>query len=228
MAKRSISSRVAAGDRFGRWVVLSTGGVDVYDGRQRQRWLCRCACGVEREVAEQSLTSGRTRSCGCLQRETSSARHSTHGENKGGRRSTEANTWHGMLSRCYNPNDKRFKDYGGRGIEVCDRWRISLAAFLEDMGRRPSPRHSLDRRNNDGPYSPDNCRWAIPHQQMTNRRCTRVVRYRNADVPLATLAKRFDIPANTLRARILSGWSVDEAVSLPVRPKAPNGSGRRR
>ena len=99
-----------------------------------------------------------------------------HGECKGGQISAEYVVWAAMMRRCYNPNCKDYPTYGGRGVSVCDRWRfgengkVAAACFIEDMGRRPSPRHSLDRTDNDGIYEPSNCRWATASQQAYNRR----------------------------------------------------------
>jgi hypothetical protein len=120
-----------------------------------------------------------------------------------------------MLARCYNPKNPRYADYGGRGITVCDAWRHDFSAFLADMGRRPSKEHSLDRIDNDKGYSPDNCRWALPAEQMTNLRGTLMI----GGMPLARLAHLRGIPVNTLRLRIVKGWSVYDALSRPVRPK---------
>jgi hypothetical protein len=94
----------------------------------------------------------------------------SHGESRGRRRSPEFTAWHGMKQRCYNPNNAKFKDYGGRGIRVCDRWKNSLENFLIDMGRRPSAEHSLDRIDVNGDYCPKNCRWATRSRQASNKR----------------------------------------------------------
>jgi hypothetical protein len=152
------------GLRFGRVVVLARAGrVGV---RRDARWRCRCDCGTETVIRADRLRDGTTRSCGCL--------HRPHGEAHGRGvlpGTVEYRTWEDMITRCTNPRTKGWPHYGGRGITVCDRWRDRFAAFLADMGRRPSPAHSLDRfPNNDGNYEPGNCRWATWSEQMRNRR----------------------------------------------------------
>lgn len=155
------------GQRVGRWLVLERGESDRHG---KARWMCRCDCGRSALVAASSLRSGQSRSCGCLRREVVSAARTTHGHTRGGRETAEFRAWRSMLERCYSPRYKQYRDYGGRGITVCARWRASFQAFLDDMGLKPSPGLSLDRRNNDGPYSPDNCRWATATEQRANRR----------------------------------------------------------
>lgn len=212
---------VVVGARYGRWLVTSQ--VDLERIRQSQsgkrRWMCQCECGTERAVLEASLKNGTSRSCGCLQIESSVDRHIRHGETLGGRKTVEYKAWQAMLDRCRNAKNSRYDQYGGRGIDVCARWE-KFECFLADMGRRPSAKHSLDRVDNDAGYDADNCRWAIPHEQMTNRSVTRFVQVDGQNVPLATLAKQHGVPANTLRFRILKGWSLQDALTKPVRPKA--------
>ena len=127
---------------------------------------CRCICGALIDVAAHRLTAGITRSCGCLHRERLVSRNRRHD----GWGTPEYRIWQAMKQRCSEPQQDNWKYYGGRGIAVCDRWLDSFTAFLADMGRRPSSKHSIDRINNDGHYTPQNCRWATAIEQRANRR----------------------------------------------------------
>lgn len=130
-------------------------------------WECICACGVKKAFHANHLLRGRTKSCGCLRREVSKAKATTHGRSK----TLAHGRWAAMHERCRAPNSYAFKWYGARGIKVCKRWSGShgFANFLADMGERPDG-YSLDRIDNDGDYEPGNCRWATPTEQVANRR----------------------------------------------------------
>jgi hypothetical protein len=230
MATSSLSP-VCVGDKFGRWTVISQSEPRIYRDKTKKTasvhimWSCICECGVSSAVSEMNLKNSKSTSCGCYTREASRRSNTKHGESR--RRSPEYNAWQTMRDRCLNPRNKRFAKYGGRGITICDRWLESYTNFLEDMGRRPSAKHSLDRENNDKGYDKDNCRWTTSDVQMTNRSVTRYVDTPDGRIPLATLAKKHGIPANALRFRILKGWALDAALSTPVRDKNPNGRGRK-
>lgn len=149
------------GQRFGRLSVISFSHIDGCS-----HWKCVCDCNSECVVSIGSLRNGNTQSCGCLQRDRMSAAAKKHGMSK----TPIYRSWSGMFTRCYNKNNPKYEEYGGRGIYVCDRWHKSFENFYEDMGPRPEG-CTLDRYpDNDGPYAPSNCRWATLSEQKINQR----------------------------------------------------------
>lgn len=154
------------GQRFGRLMVISKTTSNKY---RQSMWLCRCDCGTEKTILGLSLKHGKTTSCGCRNREVASERFTTHGHTRGGR-TLEYQSWLAMIRRCNNPNEAIYHYYGGRGIKVCERWVNSYENFLEDMGKRPSKNHSLERIDVDGDYEPSNCKWATRTEQALNKR----------------------------------------------------------
>ena len=151
------------GQVFGRLTVMERYG----SSEGRVNWLCRCACGALHEAVSNALTSGHTKSCGCWRDERNRATPVVHGHSlRASGKSPTYYSWQAMLLRCNNPISKSYKDYGGRGITICERW-LKFENFLADMGVRP-PERTLDRRKVNGNYEPDNCRWATRKEQAMN------------------------------------------------------------
>lgn len=125
-----------------------------------------------------------------------------------------------MRQRCLNPSAKSFPGYGGRGIKICDRWLESFENFLADMGPRPSAKHSLDRQDNDGDYTPDNCRWATAREQILNRRNSRLVEYKGETRPLTEWCKLTGVSYSAAIQRLDNGWPVEDVFGVPVRDTA--------
>lgn len=149
------------GKRFGHLSVVAF-AYSIKTGKgARRMWKCRCDCGIITFISAANLTSGNSTACGCTRLEKSQ----THKMSK----TIEYRVWIDMHARCGNPKHKRFADWGGRGIKVSDRWN-SFENFFADMGRRPSAKHSIDRRLNNGNYELENCRWATRSQQQQNKR----------------------------------------------------------
>lgn len=201
------------GKRFG---ILSV----KYKERRNDRyeWLCVCDCGKQVYYSTGFLKDGKRTSCGC------------DGPRHGLSRTPEHNIWAGILARCRNPHIKHYKHYGGRGISVCERWRSSFLAFLDDMGHRPSPAHSIDRIDVNGDYEPQNCRWATSLEQGVNRRQTRMIKVGDSYVPLVSAVRDAGsvVHHETVWIRIKTGWPVDKALTTPKIHESPNSKARRK
>ena len=181
------------GQRFGRLVVLHRAP----NRKKRVFWTCRCDCGKKKRILAQSLRQKRTVSCGCHRAEGARKRRKTHGATK----TPEYATWRHILSRCNNPNTAYYDCYGGRGIAVCERW-TTFENFRSDMGPKPSEKHSIDRIDPDGDYSPDNCRWASPEVQQGNRRFCYRIHHNGKVFSLAALAREVGAERGKLHSRI--------------------------
>ena len=158
------------GQKFDRLIVIRTFG----HRKKKVIWLCKCQCGRYSHAQTSDLTSGKHRSCGCLHIDTITKHGATSYKERV--KLLEYHSWQTMKDRCLNPNSTGFNRYGGRGIKICTRWIDSFTNFLEDLGLRPTPKHTLDRKDNNGNYSPDNCRWITRKEQAQNRAITELVK----------------------------------------------------
>lgn len=199
------------GKRFGRLKVIRRNGSSEH---KRALWLCRCDCGNEITVIGNSLTVGRVNSCGCLRKELNAEKWTTHGFAEKGDLHPLYRVWRSIKDRIENPKNSGWHNYGGRGIKMCDRWKDSFPNFLKDMGERPSKKHSIDRIDNDGDYTPENCRWATKKEQCNNMR-------KNINVTIDGITKTvsqwcdiFDIKYATALWRINHNWPIEKVFTL--------------
>jgi hypothetical protein len=203
--------------RFGRWTVLGDAGYILEaDGKKRSLLSCRCDCGTVHKVRKSDLRRGHSKSCGCLALDRSVAACKTHGQATIGKVTAEYRAWLAMKGRCYNPLNAKFSRYGERGITVCARWLNSFENFLSDMGPRPTKAHSLNRKNNDGDYSPSNCEWATAVEQANNKSTTFFLDCKGLRLPLSVWARIVGKKRGTIKRRLLLGLSPEEALSRPV------------
>lgn len=169
------------------------------------RALCECECGTQCVVQYNNLKSGHTKSCGCLA--------GTHKRSN----TVEYKTWNNIKSRCYNPNSTGYEYYGGRGIQMCDRWLESFPTFLRDIGDRPEGKYTVERLDVDGDYGPDNCVWASYKEQGNNKSNNHIVSWDGVDKTISEWADIIGEKQNTLYYRLKRGWPVGEALGFQDR-----------
>jgi hypothetical protein len=201
--------RDVTGQRFARLTAISHVG-SAKSGQSL--WLCKCDCGAETTTTLGNLTSRVTRSCGCLKREHPGSKP-RHGHARKNKMTDEYGIWRAMKSRCHYPKSINYLYYGARGIIVCDDWRNSFEAFLRDVGPRPSPKHTLERTDNDGNYDPQNVRWALPIEQGRNKRTAKLVSVRGETLSIADAVRRFSKRSKgTVGSRLARGWDIERAL----------------
>ncbi len=204
-------NNIKIGQNFGRWTVIEFGYIA---NRKNHYWLCKCECGNIKNVFDGSLKFGRSKSCGCLSSELSTQRFVTHGMSD----TATYHSWSHMRSRCRNPDNLKYKNYGGRGIKICARWS-KFANFIKDMGEKPGPQYSIDRIDNNGNYCKTNCRWATFQKQARNTRQNRIIKYGDKKMCVAEWSDITNICSGTIRSRLLRGWSIGEALGFIERRK---------
>lgn len=208
--------RLTAGVRLGRLVTVRIVGTREYKSGSANIWLCACDCGGTKDVVASNLTKGITNSCGCLHRELLSARNTRHGL-----AGTQLySVWSMMLQRCNNPKNKGFKDWGGRGIRVCDEWS-DFAVFHADMSPGYKQGLTIERTDNDGPYCKANCVWATRAVQGSNKRSTVRFVLGSETLCLEEAARRLGVASSAIRywrRKGLSDAEIAERFSDGNRP----------
>jgi hypothetical protein len=197
------------GKKYGQLLAISPAGRS--DSSKNIIWVFKCSCGRLCEFSGYSVRSGKTIDCQLCSRERLRLSSVDHGKSN----SVEFRTWTDIQSRCHNPNATSYPRYGGRGIEVCARWRDSFSAFLEDMGPRPNGM-SIERNDNDKNYTPDNCRWATRTEQANNRKNNVIVTIDNESKTIAQWASHAGIKNGTMWYRVKAGYS-GRRLLCPVR-----------
>lgn len=201
-------TRDLTGLRFGRLIVVEFAGR--HPKSCKALWQCLCDCGTRCIIRNDHLTGGRIASCGCWRREFSSQLNRTHGMTG----IPEHRVWRAMIQRCCNPNSAFYKNYGGRGINVCKQWKESFAAFYQDLGPKPFPSHTLERVDNSQGYEPGNTIWATKIQNARNTRKNVYLVYKGQRDCIAAWSERTGISSTAIRHRLERGWSVEKTLSV--------------
>lgn len=189
------------------------------DGRNntgRLLWLCRCDCGRLCHRIALVLTTGAVQSCGCSRSKHIGESNVKHGFACGGKLPKEYKIWASIKQRCENRRSRAYPNYGGRGIKICRQWRDDFATFVADMGPRPTPNHTVERRDNDGDYCAENCFWATRKEQGNNKRNNRLLTWNGRTQTLAQWGDETGLRVDLIRDRLKRGWPVEDALSVPV------------
>lgn len=209
--RTNVSHESLIGQKFGRLTVIAVGELK---GHSRMM-ICECECGVVKPVNKHNLRIGDSASCGCLQKDmiafkSANAVQKLH--------PVEYNTWVKIKARCLNPKDKCYFRYGGKGITMCERWVESFHNFLIDMGKRPADKCSIDRIDNNGNYTPENCRWADMTEQCRNRSVSVYLEHNGQRLTLKEWEPIVGVKYKTLHFRYKKGWPTEKILSPTLFP----------
>jgi hypothetical protein len=197
------------GQRFGRLEVISLAISD----KRKGYWNCKCDCGKEKTISVYNLINGSTRSCGCLHSEEVKERMTKHGLSK----TRLGQIRNDMQKRCYNPNQIYYKNYGGRGITVCEEWKTNPTSFYTWANNNGYEEHlTIERIDINGNYCPENCRWATETEQNNNKRSNHLITCKGKTRTMSQWSEITGISYSTLRGRQRSGWSDEKTIETPV------------
>lgn len=196
--------------RFGRLTILECQEIT----SKNVIWKCRCDCGKITLVSQTGLLYDKTKSCGCIRKEMLSNRSNAHHHSQ----TRIYKIWIDIKKRCYNINSINYKNYGGRGITICDEWKNDFMPFYNwSMNNGYTDKLSIDRINNDGNYEPSNCRWVDKFTQANNTRRNHYITYKGKEMTLAEWSKTLNIGYDCLKTRLRRGWSIEEAFNTPTK-----------
>lgn len=193
-----MKTKVVIGNKYGMLTPIRVVGKDKFG---LLLYLCECDCGKQKVVRSSQITTGKTVSCGCKRAKQNNLS-----------RSITYKSWISAKQRCYNPNNHNYPNYGGRGIEMCERWKNSFIDFINDMGERPSKKHTLDRIDVNGNYEPSNCKWSTPKEQGNNRRDNHFVSFNEETMTTTQFAEKYDIGIPYLFYALRKGFSLKEII----------------
>ena len=200
------------GKKFGRLTVVEKAN----NIGKKVAWLCLCDCGNKKVVSSTCLVSGHTKSCGCIRTELSRERVTTHGLSKTSELYAE---WARLKRRCNNPNCEAYKNYGGRGIKVCDEWNDASVFVSWCLSNGYKKGLTLDRIDNNKGYSPSNCRWVTRKVQANNKRNNRLITYKDVTLTLAQWSEKLNMSYSVLKYRLSNKWDIETAFTTPINKK---------
>lgn len=215
------SKKEHIGSKYGRLTVI-----DIVPPKEAGRgylWKCKCECGNETVSAPLKLIKGKTKSCGCAKRDRVKTDPLFDRTKHGGRHERLYRIWHGMKQRCERKENGDYQNYGGRGISICEEWRNNYAAFREwAFSNGYSDDLTIERKDVNGNYCPDNCTWISPKEQARNRRTNHWVEYNGERRIVAEWAEIYGVDAGSLHNRLRLGWDMEKAINTPVKHKNVN------
>ena len=205
MIKNDLANKI-----FGKLKVISFSHIG---NHHKSYWNCECSCGVKKAIDRNSIVRGRTISCGCNKNQKTRERNYKHGKTG----TKVYRIWKNMKVRCYSKNNHHYNNYGNRGIKICDKWRNSFPEFFKDMGEPPTKVHSIERIDNNGDYTPENCKWATPYEQSRNSRQNNCITFKGETLCLTDWAKKIKMNRATLLSRInRNKWPIERALTKSV------------
>ena len=204
------------GNRYGALVAVSPSHAK--SPSRYRLWDCLCDCGEVVLVDSHTLTRGQKKACGIGGHNWNrilADRPRTPAKSN----SSEYSSWQKMKTRCLNPRSQKYPDYGGRGITIHQPWVDSFDSFLADMGLKPTPRHTVERTDNDGNYEPGNCRWATGPEQRRNQRRSFYVEWEGRRLLLVDIASEMGLSYSAIAGRLKNGWDIERALTTPIRTR---------